>query len=111
MALKKPNYVIEGYSKLYSQWEFICSLDEREYNHDQILVADYDIIRVCLEKYVTVKFQRGDGARPMFNKNFDKNKPITKITIPEKDTFIKNGKQYYRMICGHGDYIDLLVDK
>jgi len=220
MALKKPNYVIEGYCKLYSQWEFICSLDEREYTLDSILVVDYDVIRICLKKEkemkcpicgdeiylalskkkdwfycencekevtepdyglllrqslerdrqceerrieeerrmerkaqlerwkkfksgcahsassssspsansipsngpsdspfksskepVTVSFQRGAGARPMSNKHIDKNKPIEKMTVLKKDVFINNGEQYYRMICGHGDYIDLLVDK
>ena len=60
---------------------------------------------------VTVSFQRGAGARPMSNKHIDKNKPIEKITVLKKDVFINNGEQYYRMICGHGDYIDLLVEK
>ena len=60
---------------------------------------------------VTVSFQRGAGARPMSNKHIDKNKPIEKMTVLKKDVFINNGEQYYRMICGHGDYIDLLVDK
>ena len=55
MALKKPNYVIEGYCKLYSQWEFICSLDEREYTLDSILVVDYDVIRICLKKEKEMK--------------------------------------------------------
>ena len=225
MTLKKPKYIMEGYCKSdlpdsSSRWEFICSLDEREYTLDSILVVDYDVIRICLKKEkemkcpicgdeiylalskkkdwfycencekevtepdyglllrqslerdrqceerrieeerrmerkaqlerwkkfksgcahsaisssspsanfipsngpsdspfkssketVTVCFQRGEGARPMFNESFDGDKPIIRIKVPVKNTFIKNGEQYYRMICGHGDYIDLLVEK
>ena len=215
MTLKKPKYIMEGYCKSdlpdsSSRWEFICSLDEREYTLDSILVVDYDVIRIrskkekemeekcryCYNKYhtsdeheifeeyfkksipdlvsiiisleqqvdklggvtdtaidygsllrqshkrnlereekrikeerqterkeqlerykkfeketVTVCFQRGEGARPMSNESFDGDRPITRIKVPIKDTFFKDGKRYYRMVCGHGDYIDLLVEE
>jgi len=47
MALKKPNYVIEGYSKLHSAWIFICFVQE-DAAFDSIDVSDFDEIRVRL---------------------------------------------------------------
>ena len=112
MAPKNSSYVIEGYSKLYSDWIFICFVHE-DSACDTIDVSDFDEIRVRLnnEKTVTVKFQRGEGARPLSNRTFDENKPIFKRKVLKEEVFIKKGKPYYRMVCGHGDYVDLLVEE
>lgn len=31
------------------------------------------------------------------------------INVPISRIFLKNNKKYYKMVCGHGDDIDLLI--
>lgn len=37
-------------------------------------------------------------------------KELRTIEVSPDEIYTKNGKRYYRMVCGHGEYVDLLVE-
>jgi len=57
---------------------------------------------------VLVRYALGPGARPevMQGNDYPDDRIVERL-VPVEDTFLKDDVRYYRVTCGHGDWIDI----
>lgn len=55
---------------------------------------------------VLVRYKIGIGGRPA---NLIDEGRVVEKWVPIEETFIRDGKLYWRCLCGHGDSVDIFI--
>ncbi len=61
---------------------------------------------------VLIRYGVGVGARPIpLVEGGESPKGIVETWVPIDETFLKKGYRYYRVIVGHGDWVDIPIEE
>lgn len=71
------------------------------------------VTKTSSREEMLVRYVRGEGGWPEIVRPDREYSPdrISELWVPTEDTFVREGVRYYRLIIGHGDWIDIPIEE